>query len=338
MVNMTTIILILPILVSFFVTLFLLPTWIRRAKNAGLVGKDMNKFKSIEVAEAGGVTVIAGFILGVLVYIALKTFYYSTTQNVVEIFSLMSVILIVSFIGMMDDLLGWNMGLGKQLRVILVLFAAIPLMVINAGESFINIPFFGRIYIGILYPLAAIPVAITGASTTFNFLAGYNGLETRQGILILSALAIAAWFTGNSWLSLIFLCMVASLIAFLLFNRYPAKVFPGDVMTYSVGALIAIAAILGNMERFAFFIFIPNIIEVFLKLRGRLLIESFAKPNKDGSIDLKQNKICGLEHLAVVILKKFKGKAYENEVVLLINIFQIVMIIAGLVLFSRGIF
>ena len=79
-------------------------------------------------------------------------------------------------------------------------------------------------------------------------------------------------------------------------------------MTYSIGALIAAAAILGNLERFAVFIFIPNIIEVFLKLKGKLKMESFARPQNDGSLSLQYEKIYGLEHLSIFIMKKFKQK------------------------------
>src|SRR3989338_6484277 len=217
------------------------------------------------VAEAGGVVVVAGFIIGVLSYIALKTFYFRQFTGTVELFVLISVILIVSFIGLIDDLLGWKIGLSKRVRLFLVLFAAIPLMVIDAGSSKITLPLLGTFNIGLLYSLIIIPLGVVGASTTFNFLAGYNGLEARQGILILGALAIVSYFTGYSWITLILLCMIAALTAFLVYNWYPAKVFPGDILTYSVGALIACAAILGNLERFAVFIFIPNIIEVFLK-------------------------------------------------------------------------
>ena len=40
--------------------------------------KDLNKFNYREVAEAGGITVILGFILGSLSYVAIKTFYFKS--------------------------------------------------------------------------------------------------------------------------------------------------------------------------------------------------------------------------------------------------------------------
>lgn len=329
-------ILILPILVSFIISLILIPKWIKRAFNAGLVGKDMNKFDDVKVAEAGGVNVIAGFIIGVMVYIAIKTFYFKDSTNTLEIFALLSSILIISFIGMIDDLLGWKIGLNRRVRLFLVLFGAVPLMVINAGTSEIGVPFFSEFNLSLIYPLIIIPLGVMGASTTFNFLAGYNGLESRQGIIILSALAIATFLVGNSWLTLILLCMVASLIAFLFYNSFPAKVFPGDTLTYSIGALIASVAILGNIERFAIFIFIPNILEILLKLRGSLIKESFAEPEKDGTLSLKYSKIYGLEHLALVLIKKIKGRVYEKDVVNFINLIQILFVVLGFIIFRNG--
>ncbi len=330
-------VLLIPILLSFFIVLFSVPIWIKKAKEIGLVWEDMNKKdRPKNVAGAGGVTVFLGFILGVLGYMAIKTFYFKSTDNLVEIFASLSVILIIAFIGFMDDLFGWRKGgLSKKSRLILLIFASIPLIIINAGVSnMMGIEF------GLLYPLLFIPLGIAGVSATFNFLAGYNGLEASQGIIILSALSIITFIMGNKWLSIIGLCMVASLIGFYLFNKYPAKVFPGDVMTYSVGALIAVIAILGNIEKIAIFFFIPYILETGLKLRGKLKKHSFAKVNEDGSLEMPYEKVYGLEHLAIRVLKKIKRnkKVYEKEVVYLINAFQILIIILGLVIFRNSLF
>jgi len=326
-------ILILPIITGFFLVLFFIPSWIKKAKQIGLYGRDIHKFSEKEVAEAGGVSTLVGFVLGVLVYVALKTFYFKNEVNLIEIFALLSSVLIVGFIGLVDDILGWKIGLNKKTRIFFLIFASIPLMVINAGHSeMIGIEF------GLLYPLLFVPLGIVGATATFNFLEGYNGLGASQGILILSALAIVTWFTGNSWLSLICLIMIACLIAFYLFNHYPAKIFPGDTLTYSVGALIAIVAILGNIEKIAVFFFIPYIIETILKLRGGLKKESFAKINENGTLDNLNVKFYGLEHMAIYLLTKFKKNAREQEVVYLINVFQIIIIFIGILIFKESIF
>jgi UDP-N-acetylglucosamine--dolichyl-phosphate N-acetylglucosaminephosphotransferase len=233
-------------------------------------------------------------------------------------------------VGFTDDILGWKIGLNRQLRILFLIFASLPLIVINAGQTVTGTN------LELIYPLILLTVGIIGSSATFNFLAGYNGLESSQGIIILSALSIVTYITGNRWLSIIGLVMAASLAAFYLFNKHPAKVFPGDILTYPVGALIGIIAILGSVEKIAIFFFIPYILETILKVRGKLKKESFAKLNEDGSLDMPYNKVYGLEHLAILILKKIKPskKVFEKEVVLLINAFQILIVIAGFLIFK----
>jgi UDP-N-acetylglucosamine--dolichyl-phosphate N-acetylglucosaminephosphotransferase len=321
------------IFASFFCTYLIIPFWIKKSKQIELVWEDMNKpNREKNVAGSGGITVVMGSIIGILLYIAIQTFYFKSSDGIsIQIFAFLSTLFLVAGIGLIDDLFGWKKGgLSKRSRVILVLFSAVPLMVINAGQStMLGFNF------GIWFPLLVIPLGILGATTTFNFLAGFNGLETSQGIIILSALAVFTYITGNSWLSVVTLCMVASLLAFYIFNSNPAKVFPGDVLTYAIGASIAVIAILGDAEKIALFFFIPYIMETVLKLRGKLKKQSFGIPNKDGSLEMPYDKIYGLEHTAIYLLKRIKPshKVYENDVVYLINAFQIVVVLIGFALF-----
>jgi len=85
-------ILVIPLLLSFFVTLFTLPIWIKRAKRIGLVGKNIHKLDRGEIAEAGGIAVLFSFVLGALSYIAIKTFVLKTNITTIEIFALLSTI------------------------------------------------------------------------------------------------------------------------------------------------------------------------------------------------------------------------------------------------------
>lgn len=320
--------LLISVLISFFLSVIILPSWIRKCKNVGLLWEDMNKFdRPKNVASSGGITVVMAFVLGVLSYVALKTFVFGGTVRALEIFSLLSVILILGIVGLTDDLLGWkHQGLPIRLRIILASMASIPLIVINAGTHIVNLPFVGVVNLGILYPLVLIPLGIAGATTTYNFLAGFNGLEAGQGILIVSFLSYVAFITGSPWLAIVGLCMVASLIGFYIYNKFPAKVFPGDIMTYAIGALIAGMAILGNFEKIAFVVFIPYFLEIILKLRGGLKKHSFGVPEKNGNLKMPYKKVYGLEHLAIKVLNKF-GYATERKVTYLIHVFQLLFIL-----------
>ena len=213
--------LLLTIFVSFFVTFLIIPFWIKKSKEEGYSGKDMHKLGKREVAEGGGVCVLAGAVIGILLYIAINTFYFNGGGGgkLVSIFAILSVLILASLVGIIDDLLGWKKGLSKKMRLLFMLLAAVPLMAINAGVSAM-----AGIEFGLFYPLILIPLGVVGATTTFNFLAGYNGLEASQGILVLSGLAIVTYITGTAWLSVVTLCLVASLIAFYIFNKYPSYI------------------------------------------------------------------------------------------------------------------
>src|SRR4030042_5514706 len=163
-------------IVSFLFTLFFVPKWIGKAKEFGLVGKDMNKHDRPEVAEAGGIVVIFGLVAGVLFFTFLDTFFLGIGVNQSLIFAALITMLLAGFLGFIDDVLGWKKGLKKWQKPLLTIPMAIPLMVINAGESVMSIPIFGSVDFGIIYPLVIIPIGVVGAANGFHMLAGFNGL------------------------------------------------------------------------------------------------------------------------------------------------------------------
>jgi len=126
--------------------------------------------------------------------------------------------------------------------------------------------------------------------------------------------------------SVLAFCMVGALLAFLWFNWYPAKVFPGDTLTYSVGALVACIAILGDMEKIAVILFIPYVVDFFLQLRSRFKAEAFGKVNDDGSLEMPYDGIYHMTHLAIAVLGRVKRKVYERDVVLFVYGVELVMV------------
>ena len=64
---------------------------------------------------------------------------------------------------------------------------------------------------------------------------------------------------GNKWLSVISLCMVASLISFYIYNKHPAKVFGGDSGSLTIGAAYGLLACLGQIEFIVVVALLPQI-------------------------------------------------------------------------------
>ena len=85
-------------------------------------------------------------------------------------------------------------------------------------------------------------------------------------------------------------------------------------------------AIFGNFEKILLIIYIPYLIEVILKSRGKLKKHSFGKVNADGSLSLPYEKIYGMTHFSIWFLGKLKKKVYENDVVYFIFIIEILFI------------
>jgi len=318
------------ICVAFAVTFYMTMKWIPMAKRNGLVGKDINKPSHPEVANMGGLTVMAGIITGLLFYVGINTFVLNQSLFLPATFAMMCTILIITFVGIIDDILGWKVGLSQLQKPLLTIPAALPMMVINAGVSSVSLPLIGDVNLGILYPLLLVPIGIVGASNGFNMLAGYNGLEAGMGIIILAAIGIVAYSTGSSYVALMAMIAVAALLAFLIFNWYPAKVFPGNGFTYMVGAIIACMAVLANMEKLALVAFVPYYLDFLLKARSRMKAEEFGKVQPDGSLKKPYEKYYGLTHLLIDVISRLKGKAFERDIVVFCYAIEAVCVVLGM--------
>jgi len=331
------------LLTSFFCTLFLTDRWIKSTKATQLLGKDMNKYEKPLVSRSGGIAVALAVCFSLLIYISLKTFYWEIPTgreiptHLVEAFAISATVLLAGFLGFTDDILGWKQGLTQLQKFLLTIPIALPLMVINAGVSAMDIPILGSVNFLLFYPLLIVPVGVVGAANGFNMLAGYNGIEAGMGVIIFTTFGVTGLIIENYWISLIAFIVSASLLAFLLFNWYPAKVFPGNSFSYSIGSLIAVVAILGNMEKLAVWLFSLYFIEGLLYFRARVIdkagdVQAFGVPNEDGSLEMPYEKVYDTTHFALWALKKVKKKVYERDVVCFVLFVQFVLALFGLLL------
>ncbi len=309
--------------------------WIEVAKRRNLVGKDMNKEGEVLVAEAGGVGFVMGFSMGILAVIMLTVFLFDKVNSVVYLLAALSLALMAAFIGFIDDVLGWKKGLSHRAKVISTIPIAVPLMAVKAGVARMHIPFIGTIDLGIFYPLIVVPAGVVGAANAFNMLAGLNGLEATMSIIIHSTLGVIALTHNSLSAAIVSLAALGSSIGFWIWNKYPAKVFPGDVFTYTAGSLVATTAVLGNMEGAALILFIPYFLELGLYIRGKLNgveKESWGIP-RNGCLEPPYDKCYSMTHVAMKILKKLKGCAREPEVVALIAAFEVLLALIALILY-----
>lgn len=315
---------ILIFIISFFSTLLAMPWMIRYLKRVNLVVKDQNKKDRPLIPISGGLAVMGGIFLGLMTYICIRTFVFNDTNLLLYFFAAMTSILLISVVGFIDDSIikrnkDASAGLKQWQKPLLTLIAAIPLVAIKAGVTSLTIPLIGNVNFGLLYPLVIVPIAVIFLSNAVNLLAGFNGLEAGLGIIYTGMLGLYAFTHGSYVASIIALTTFAALLAFIKFNWTPAKVFPGDSLTYLLGAVLACIAILGNMEKAVLIVSIPFLIEFILKATSRFKAQSFGYW-KDGKIcSLHGNKIYSLTHLFTRT-----GKFTEKQIVVFLMLIELI--------------
>ena len=310
----------LPILVasamiSFVAAYLFLPWLIRSLRGTSLVGKDLNKPLGPLVPEMGGIGVILGFYVGVGV---LAAFVVPAASSAL-FFAALSACLGAGVVGLMDDMF----RLRKRSKAILPFVLALPLgAVVFSGKNTVLL----GLDIGVLMALV-VPLGVTSASNAANMLEGFNGLGAGLGVIMTASLIALSLLTGAQEGLFLLFPLLGALAAFLCFNRYPARVFPGDSMTLFTGATIACAAIISSpsLKAFGALLFIPMIIEFVLKFRGHFQAENYGEIGSDGRLGW-DGPVESLAH-AVMRWKRLR----EWEIVLVIWAFEAVVCVAVIV-------
>jgi UDP-N-acetylglucosamine--dolichyl-phosphate N-acetylglucosaminephosphotransferase len=294
--------------VSFVGAWILIP----RLKRAGIVGKDMHKPGQPEIPEMGGLAIVAGLGAGMLLAIAIETFRPNSFAFGFEtLLAVLCVVLLVTLIGMADDLL----GIRQWVKAALPLVASLPLAAVRAGVSAIALPFIGRIEFGPLYALVLVPLGITGAANAVNMLAGFNGVEVGMGLVAMGALAIIAASLKAGTALVLLLAGIGALLGLLYFNWYPSKVFVGDVGTLSIGAIIAAAVIVGNFEWAGIIVITPYVVDFVIKAIHRFPSRGWwGELGEDGKLYCPHHGPVGLAQLVL----KLAGGLRERTLVLVL--------------------
>ncbi len=143
------------------------------------------------------------------------------------------------------------------------------------GISIINIPFIGTFSIGWWYVPFATFIIVAFANAV-NITDGLDGLAA--GSLMISLFGL--WFLSAAILDVplaVFIALwIGSLISFLYFNVFPARLFMGDVGSLSFGATLAVVGLLLG-KPFALvvigFIFVVEITTSFIQLLSKKFLK-----------------------------------------------------------------
>ncbi|KAJ9669688.1 tunicamycin resistance protein [Coniosporium apollinis] len=181
------------------------------------------------------------------------------------------------------------LGIGDDLfdirwrhKLFIPAFASIPMLTVyfvDFGVTRIVIPTPLRPYLGELFDLGWLYYAYMAAISMFcpnsiNILAGINGIEVSQSIVIALLIALNDCLyilqpnqtpphpALDSHLFSLYLLLpfIGVSLALWYHNWYPAKVFVGDTYCYFAGMVFAVVGILGHFSKTLLLLFIPQIL------------------------------------------------------------------------------
>ena len=117
----------------------------------------------------------------------------------------------------------------------------------DLGIDIVNVRFFDIAHLGVLYiPFAAF--TIVSFTNAVNISDGLDGLASGLLLISITAFLVMSSSILDTTLSTFLGLWVGSLIAFLYFNVWPARIMLGDVGALSFGATLAVIGLLtGNL-------------------------------------------------------------------------------------------
>jgi UDP-GlcNAc:undecaprenyl-phosphate/decaprenyl-phosphate GlcNAc-1-phosphate transferase len=217
---------------AFLITFFSIPVIIEVAKDKKLF--DMpggRKVHDAVIPTLGGLGIFAGFIIAMLIGVP------PSEASVLQYF--IAAIMIIFFMGIKDDILiltATKKFVGQLIAAaILIKFAGIRIT-----------DMYGMMGINTLSPTVSFLITmftIVVITNSFNLIDGVDGLAGSLGLLTSITFGGYFYLSGQVMYSVIALSLTGSLIAFLIYNFNPAKIFMGDTGSLLIGLINSILVI-----------------------------------------------------------------------------------------------
>ncbi len=260
---------ILAVIIAFAISAVLCPIvipFLHRLKFGQQVREDgpQTHLKKAGTPTMGGLIILSGIVITSVFYI----------PEYPKIIPVLFVTVGFGIIGFLDDYIKIVMkrseGLNPKQKMAgqILITAIFTYYLMNSGDvgTRILVPFTGGfdgglwLDLGYLY-IPFVFVVMLGTDNGVNFTDGLDGLCTSVTILVATFLTIIALGEGNG-ISPITGAVVGSLLGFLLFNVYPARVFMGDTGSLALGGFVAASALMMQMPLFILIIGFIYLIEV----------------------------------------------------------------------------
>jgi UDP-N-acetylmuramyl pentapeptide phosphotransferase/UDP-N-acetylglucosamine-1-phosphate transferase len=218
-------------ILAFLITFFSIPVIMDVAKRKKLFDEpEERKIHKAVIPTLGGLGIFAGFIMATLL---------SAPPSAPVLQYFMAAFMVIFFMGIKDDILILSASkkfIGQLVAAgILIKFGGIQITNMYGVLGFHEIPH----GVSVLITLFTI-VVITNS---FNLIDGVDGLAGSLGLLTSFTFGLYFYASGQPLYSLMAFSLSGSLIAYLIYNFHPAKIFMGDTGSLLIGLLNSIFVI-----------------------------------------------------------------------------------------------
>ncbi|MFH5836379.1 phospho-N-acetylmuramoyl-pentapeptide-transferase [Proteiniclasticum sp. C24MP] len=260
-----------------------------------------------------GIPSMGGFIfLSVLTVMGTILSGFST-----KVLFMIFVTLSFGLIGFLDDYLKVKKkssdGLSAKHKMLyLLIFGLLAGSVLYFGFDYnsIMIPFLSReISLGILY-IPFVVIFFAAVTNAVNLTDGIDGLSSSVTIVVLLFFVLVSLASENTQVLFFSLTLIGSLIGFLYFNRFPARVFMGDTGSLALGGAVGILSLLTRTELLLILVGIVYVIETlsviiqvgYFKKTGKRVFKMAPIHHHFEALGWKETKIVRVFSLVTLIM------------------------------------
>jgi len=217
---------------AFLITFFAIPIVIQVAKDKKLFDEpDERKVHKTVIPTLGGLGIFAGFIIATLMGVP------SGITSELQYFAAATTV--IFFLGLKDDILVLSASkkfIGQLVAAgIVIKFGGVQL---DNMHGFLGIHEIPRVASVILTIFTIIVI-----TNSFNLIDGVDGLAGSLGLLTTLVFGIYFFFAGQLTYAVMALSLSGSIVAFLIYNFSPAKIFMGDTGSLLLGLVNSILVI-----------------------------------------------------------------------------------------------
>jgi len=218
--------------VAFIITFLAIPVMIQIAEQKKLYDlPDERKVHTRLITSLGGVGIFSGFLLASL--LSVQGYLNPEFQY------FFAAVLVIFFLGLKDDLTvlsATKKFIGQIIAAsILIHLGGIRLDSMHGVFGFNELPE--------AFSMALSYLTVIVVMNSFNLIDGVDGLAASLGILTMVVFGTYFFATDFQAYALLAFSMAGSLMAFMIFNHHPAKIFMGDSGSLMIGLINAILVI-----------------------------------------------------------------------------------------------